>query len=390
MEGAATCGWAIIAFFILPDFPSNTKRLTDRERHLAITRLHEPGQTHSEEQISSKQALLQAVKSWKVWLLVAGYMVIVGSSTLSYFYPTLVQGLGYSAVDAQFMVVPIYGQMQFSLLEQNTNTDHRIAVAFVAVVVTGYFGDKYPRKRGLIISGWLTCSLIAAVVICAVYNFKARYGLLVIMAAGLWATNACALSYAASTFSDMPRETRGVALALVNALGNLAQIYGYVLREGSNPNGMLTSFPQGISVPRGGPSKVLARIRRDCRNVCFWCDGLCISACLVPEVHPVEVFDTTRVSQQNIMIIIQIDAIERFSLISGTPCVISSTSAQAVTAHAEEMLLGSHVCISDLNGEIIRPTRKNAVEVAHFACSAQCTLNSSTKSVFVGHPVCAE
>jgi MFS family permease len=118
-----------------------------------------------------------------------------------------------------------------AILAQNHDTDYRTAVAFVAVVVTGYFGDKYPKQRGLIISGWLTCSLIAAVVICAVYNFRARYALLVIMAAGLWATNACALSYAASTFNDMPRETRGVALALVNALGNLAQIYGYVLRQ---------------------------------------------------------------------------------------------------------------------------------------------------------------
>jgi MFS family permease len=116
------------------------------------------------------------------------------------------------------------------ILGESVNTDYRIAVAFVAVVITGYFGDQYPKRRGLIISGWLTCSLTCAVIICAVYNFKARYGLLIIMAAGLWATNACALSYAASTFSDMPRETRGVALALVNALGNLAQIYGYVLR----------------------------------------------------------------------------------------------------------------------------------------------------------------
>lgn len=138
-------------------------------------------------------------------------MVIVGSSTLSYFYPTLVAGLGYSAVEAQFMVVPIY------------------AVAFVCVIVTGYFGDKFPKQRGLVISGWLVCSLVCAIAICLVYGYTARYALLVIMAAGLWSTNGCALSYAASTFGDMPRETRAVALALVNALGNLAQIYGYVL-----------------------------------------------------------------------------------------------------------------------------------------------------------------
>ena len=112
MEGAATCGWALISLFILPDFPSTTKRrFSDRERELAITRLYEAGQTHTEDAISSKQALLQAIKSWKVWILVAGYMVIVGSSTLSYFYPTLVAGLGYTAVEAQFMVVPIYGEI---------------------------------------------------------------------------------------------------------------------------------------------------------------------------------------------------------------------------------------------------------------------------------------
>jgi MFS family permease len=212
VEGVATCGWAVVSFFILPDFPSNTKRLSERERNLAVRRLQEDNgvaQTEDAVHVSSGQALLQAVRSWKVWILVAGYMVIVGSSTLSYFYPTLVAGLGYSAVDAQFMVVPIY------------------AVAFVCVIATGYFGDKFPKQRGLIIAGWLTSSLICAIAICLVYGYKARYALLVIMAAGLWSTNGCALSYAASTFGDMPRETRAVSLALVNALGNLAQIYGY-------------------------------------------------------------------------------------------------------------------------------------------------------------------
>lgn len=134
----------------------------------------------------------------------AGYMVIVGSSTLSYFYPTLVAGLGYSSHKAQYMVVPIY------------------ACAFVCVGVTGYFSDKHPKQRGLIIAAWLTVSLTCAIVICTVYNFKARYALLVIMAAGLWSTNGLSLSYAASTFGSMQQETRAVSLALVNAMGNLA------------------------------------------------------------------------------------------------------------------------------------------------------------------------
>jgi MFS family permease len=138
-------------------------------------------------------------------------MVIVGSSTLSYFYPTLVKGLGYTSHMAQYMVVPIY------------------AVAFVAVVVTGYVMDKIPQYRGLVIAGWLGISLICSICVCTIYNFTARYVLLVFMAAGLWASNGLALSYAASTFGAMQQEVRGVSLALVNALGNLAQIYGAYL-----------------------------------------------------------------------------------------------------------------------------------------------------------------
>ncbi|KAK5678300.1 hypothetical protein LTS10_009472 [Elasticomyces elasticus] len=227
VEGAATVGWAVISVFILPDFPANTKRLTDRERELAISRLEADnvhGHTGDSARLTPFQALKASVSNWRTWILVAGYMVIVGSSTLSYFYPTLVQGLGYSSHMAQYMVVPIY------------------AVAFVCVGITGYFSDKFPQNRGLIISCWLILSMICAIVICVVYNFTARYVLLVFMAAGLWSTNGCSLSYAASTFGSMEQETRAVSLALVNALGNLAQIYGaYLFPKGDAPK-YLTGF----------------------------------------------------------------------------------------------------------------------------------------------------
>ncbi|EON69581.1 hypothetical protein W97_08841 [Coniosporium apollinis CBS 100218] len=214
VEGVATIVWAVIAHFILLDFPATTKRLSDRERHVALARLAADNVTARVEgapKLTSLQALKQCVTNWRVWMMVAGYMVIVGSSTLSYFYPTLVRGLGYTAIMAQYMTVPIY------------------AVAFVAVLTTGYFCDKYPKVRGLVIASWLTLALICAIVICLVYNFTARYVLLVFMATGLWASNGLALSYCASTFGAMPQETRAVSLALVNALGNLAQIYGAYL-----------------------------------------------------------------------------------------------------------------------------------------------------------------
>lgn len=99
-------------------------------------------------------------------------------------------------------------------------------VAFVCTAFSGFFCDRIPEWRGLVIAGWLSLSLVTAIVVCVVYDFTTRYAMLVIMAAGLWASNALALSFASSTFGSMDAEVRAIALATVNAFGNLAQIYG--------------------------------------------------------------------------------------------------------------------------------------------------------------------
>lgn len=157
------------------------------------------------------KALKLAVSNWRTWVFVVGYMAVVGSSTLSYFYPTLVAGLGYSASLTQYMTVPIY------------------LAAFICTALNSIIMDKKPQYRGYALGGWMSLSMLCAIITCAVYDFKARYALLVIMASGLWASNALSLAYASTTFGSMNHEVRGIALAIVNAMGNLAQIYGAYL-----------------------------------------------------------------------------------------------------------------------------------------------------------------
>ncbi|KAJ5818078.1 vitamin H transporter [Penicillium riverlandense] len=216
VEGAATIGFAIISLFILPDFPATSKRLSERERYVAVTRLaigNVTAITEDSEKLSSWQAVVMSVKDFRTWMFVVGYMVIVGSSTLTYFYPTLVAGLfnKSSTEKVNLLTVPIYG------------------FAFVCTAITAYFSDKIPSFRGVVIAAWLAFSLACSIVVCAVYDYTARYVLLVLMAAGLWATNGGTLAYASSAFAGMHPQARGVSLALVNALGNLAQIYGSYL-----------------------------------------------------------------------------------------------------------------------------------------------------------------
>lgn len=105
VEGVASIGWACIAHFLLLDFPLTSKHLSEDERQLASKRLllTDNSRLIDEHRLGPLQAIKHSLANWRVWLFTAGYMVIVGSSTLSYFYPTLVQGLGYGSIKAQYM-----------------------------------------------------------------------------------------------------------------------------------------------------------------------------------------------------------------------------------------------------------------------------------------------
>lgn len=83
VEGAACAGWSLISAFLLLDFPENSKRLTERERALAIRRLRHASQTqHVEiEKMGALVAMKHSFTNWRMWLFVVGYMAIVGSST---------------------------------------------------------------------------------------------------------------------------------------------------------------------------------------------------------------------------------------------------------------------------------------------------------------------
>lgn len=78
VEGAMTAGWSLIASFILLDFPANSKRLTDRERELAILRIQFESmsvRTEDTPEPGHLKALGLALRNWRVWVLTVGYMV---------------------------------------------------------------------------------------------------------------------------------------------------------------------------------------------------------------------------------------------------------------------------------------------------------------------------
>lgn len=113
VQGVATVACAIPAPFLLLDWPSTARQLTPRQRELALARLradgmHVAGSGDGEKSISHGKAFVNAVSNWRLWLLCIGYMTIIGCYSLSYFNPTLVQGLGYTGSMAQYSKRSIY------------------------------------------------------------------------------------------------------------------------------------------------------------------------------------------------------------------------------------------------------------------------------------------
>ncbi|KAJ9478483.1 putative High-affinity nicotinic acid transporter (putative) [Pseudozyma hubeiensis] len=216
VEGAATCVVAIVAVFILPDFPATTKWLSPRERFLAERRLAQDSLGSAQggkEDVSHKQAAAMAFTDWRTWGFVVLYMMGTGSQTIQYFVPELVKSMGYTGFHVQYMTAPIY------------------AVALVAIV-SFCFSSDYFRDRAYHTFVASIIAVVAFACMLGVLDHIGRYVLLCFGVAGVYA--ACPLiSIWVSNAIPHPSEKRAVVQAFVNGMGNSASIYGsYLFNKG--------------------------------------------------------------------------------------------------------------------------------------------------------------
>ncbi|KDR72894.1 hypothetical protein GALMADRAFT_228582 [Galerina marginata CBS 339.88] len=208
IEGVASCAAALITWTILPDWPTTTSWLTPEEKFLAVQRLAHDGigNTGGDSQPSHKEAAKMALTDWRTWVLVVMYMLATGSQTIQYFIPSLVKELGYKGYTAQYMTIPIYG------------------TAFVGILTLCFLSDwRKERANFITIAACIAC--VSFIITVASNNHKVKYAFLCFAVAGVYA--ACPLTLLwVSSIIDHPAEKRAIAIALVNALGNSASIYG--------------------------------------------------------------------------------------------------------------------------------------------------------------------
>jgi hypothetical protein len=135
IEGCATCAIAAGSYFIIPDWPETARFLKPEERVLLLNRLAAEAGEATMTKVN-KKAIKLVLTDVKIYL---GILMFIGVAATSYagafFIPTILAELGWKAVHAQVMTIPIW------------------AFAAFANLVTAFFSDRIKHRYSFIMVG---------------------------------------------------------------------------------------------------------------------------------------------------------------------------------------------------------------------------------------------
>lgn len=226
-EGIATCVFAIIAFFIISDFPQDALWLSDRQRRAVIQRLdrdrHDAKQDHK---VITFRQTLSYLGEWKIWY----YAAIFGCATtttyaLAYFIPVILQGMGYSANKALIFSSPPY------------------IVGIVYAIAISWLSDK-TKRRGIYILFNCLIVVIGLLIISEVKAPSVRYFGVFLAVAASAVNIPMAIGFASNNIVDNGRRAVGTAVQTgFGAIGGI--IASTIFRQADYPKyhpGMYTTI----------------------------------------------------------------------------------------------------------------------------------------------------
>ncbi|GME34252.1 Major facilitator superfamily [Neofusicoccum parvum] len=231
IEGAITIVIAMAAFFIMPNFPRTTGWLSEQEKQLAIWRLEEDiGEddwVNSEEQTFFHGAKL-AVKDPKAWLLLATIYGFTSSGTVTTLFPSVVKGLGYGDVATLLLTVPPY------------------IIGVIAILTNAWHADR-TRERYLHVALPPILAVVAFVIAACTVKFGPRYFAMCLMIGANYSGYVVALAWISNTLPRPPAK-RAAALAGINALSNVCQIYApYMYQDSYAPRYVIPMIVNAIT-----------------------------------------------------------------------------------------------------------------------------------------------
>ncbi|KAI4167871.1 MAG: hypothetical protein LQ343_006830 [Gyalolechia ehrenbergii] len=202
IEGVITIVIALMAYFILPNFPRTTSWLTENERQLAIWRLDED--IGEDDWLGShKQTFWHGMKlaftDIKMWVLMVLLFCFVASGTVTNLFPTVVQTLGYSNIVSLLLTVPPYVLGVITTFANSWHAD-KTGERYFHITLPLYFA-------------------VAAFIIAAVTTKTApRYLAMMLMIPGVYTGYVVALAWISNTLPRPPAKSQKVVAMSVNCV----------------------------------------------------------------------------------------------------------------------------------------------------------------------------
>ncbi|KEF61622.1 uncharacterized protein A1O9_03190 [Exophiala aquamarina CBS 119918] len=214
LEGLITFGVAILAFWVMHDYPSTAKFLTPEER-TEVTRRLEHDRSSLADEFDLKY-FWHAVKDWKIWVHM---FITIGIYTPLYSYslflPTIVKTLGYTNNTAQLMTVPPY------------------IVACFCCITGGWAADRL-KTRGIFMIGFSLVAIIGLVMLISTQNPHVKYAGCFFFAMGIYPNVPQGVAWNGNNIGGSVK--RGVGIAMHVGFGNLGgAISGFIYLSKDSP-----------------------------------------------------------------------------------------------------------------------------------------------------------
>ncbi|KAF2860228.1 MFS general substrate transporter [Piedraia hortae CBS 480.64] len=216
IEGALTVAIAIIALFVLPNLPRTTKWLSEEERELAVWRLEED--IGADDWVASGEqpfwhGFTLALKDVKVWILMIMLLGIVSSASVTNFFPSVVETLGYSRFNTLLLTAPPY------------------LLAVIMSFLNAWHADR-TGERFFHVALPLVITIASFVLAAATTATAPRYVAMMLMVPSVYAGYVIVLAWISNTIPRPPAK-RAAALAAINAVSNSSSIYASYLYSGA-------------------------------------------------------------------------------------------------------------------------------------------------------------
>ncbi|KAL7417795.1 MFS general substrate transporter [Mrakia frigida] len=144
LEGILTVVCACVSPWLIQDFPDTAKFLTEPERAFVIARLKESSGDDTTSEKFSWGPIMDSLRDWKTYIGMVIYAGSVGPLyAFSLFTPSIINSLGFTAVKANLLSVPIYTfacivTVGLGFWADRTRNRGKYNLIFMAVGLVGY------------------------------------------------------------------------------------------------------------------------------------------------------------------------------------------------------------------------------------------------------------